>query len=663
MAEKRSRFLPGDPRVEEPYRLTPQLALRVAVLGFLALSIFAVLFLRLWALQVLSGDKYLKQANNNRVRTLPTDAQRGLILDRNGRVLVRNTVGESIDLWPTDLPKNAHARTAELEHLASITGLRLKVIERRIAQYAGDPLTPVVIRRGIHEDQISYLEEHELDFAGVELRQTYLRRYPHQSLGAHLLGYVGEITEAQLKARRSQGYKLGDVIGQAGIEAAYDKYLRGADGSAQRTVDSRGRPTSAIEPKVTPRAGYNLRLTIDLRVQRAAEQALKYGINVARENGAWAADGGAVVALDPRTGAVLAMASSPTYQPSVYVNRDPTKLAPLQNPNVAEKDNYPSLNRAMDVGYPPGSTWKPVTALAALQEHVISPYLSLLCSPDYTVAGQTFDNWDPNVMNWITLPTAIAESCDTYFYQVGYAFYALPPSRGHPLQQWASRFGFGDKSGIDVSPETTGLVPTPEWRCVHFGGPPCRGYVDRIWKPGYSVQLAIGQGDLTVTPLQMARFYAMIANGGQLVTPHVVEDAEQPTNDPRSPAIKQSFAAQPSAPSGVDPSALRVVQAGLFEATHSPIGTSSGVFGAFPVSIAGKTGTAEKLVTLPGYPNPLKFNQSWWCGYGPTDHPKITVCAVIENGGHGGTAAAPAALKVFEKYFNAKGATIAHVSD
>jgi penicillin-binding protein 2 len=663
LADKRSRFLPRDPRVEEPYRLTPQLALRVAVLGFLALSIFAVLFLRLWALQVLSGDKYLKQANNNRVRTLPNEAPRGLILDRNGRVLVRNTVGDSIELWPTDLPKNAHARNAELVHLASITGLRLKVIERRIAQYAGDPLTPVVIRRGIHEDQVSYLEEHELEFPGIELQQTYLRKYPHQSLAAHLLGYVGEITETQLKARRSQGYKLGDVIGQAGIEGAYDKYLRGTAGSAQRTVDSRGRPTSAIEPKVTPRAGYNLRLTIDLRVQRAAEQALRYGIRVARDNGAWAADGGAVVALDPRDGAVLAMASYPTYQPSVYVGRDPTKLAPLQNAKVAEKDNYPSLNRALDVGYPPGSTWKPVTALAAMQEHVISPYTSLLCSPDYTVAGQTFNNWDPNVMNWITLPTAIAESCDTYFYQVGYDFYALPPSRGHALQLWASRFGFGDRTGIDVAPETTGLVPTPEWRCVHYGGPPCRGYVDRIWKPGYSVQLAIGQGDLTVTPLQMARFYAMVANGGQLVTPHVVEDAEQATNNPRSPAIKQSFAAHPPAPSGVDPSALRVVQAGLFEATHSPIGTSSGVFGAFPVSIAGKTGTAEKLVTLPGYPNPLKFNQSWWCGYGPTDHPTITVCAVIENGGHGGTAAAPAALKVFETYFHKSGSTTTHISD
>jgi penicillin-binding protein 2 len=657
------RFLPGDPRVEEPYRLTPQLALRVAVLGFLALTVFAVLFLRLWALQVLSGNKYLAQANNNRVRTLSIDAPRGLILDRNGHVLVRNTLGTSIQLWPVDMPKRATLRLHELQRLAGVTGVSVKELQRRIREYQRDPLTPIVIRRGIHDDQISYLSEHQLEFPGVELADSYLRKYPHQSLAAHLLGYVGEITERQLKTKRNQGYALGDVVGQAGVESTYDRYLRGRDGSAQLTVDARGRPTSPIEPKVTPRSGNTIRLTIDLGVQRAAERALREGIRVAHATGAWAANGGAIVAIDPRDGSVLALASYPTYQPSIYVSRDPQKLAPLENAAVAERKNYPGLDRAVDVGYPPGSTWKPVTALAAMQEHIISPYTSLLCSPDFTVNGQRFANWDPNVDQWIDLPTALAESCDTYFYQVGYDFYALPPSRGHALQLWASRFGFGDKTGIDVGPETTGLVPTPEWRCTHYGGPPCSGYIDRIWKPGYSVQMAIGQGDLTVSPLQMARFYAMIANGGQLVTPHVVQDVEQPTNDPRSPVILRRFAAQPPSPSGVDPAAIRAVQSGLLEGTHSPIGTSSGVFGAFPVSIAGKTGTAEKLVQMPGYPNPLKLNQSWWCGYGPTESPTIALCAVIENGGHGGTAAAPAALAVFEAFFHKHGSTTSHISD
>jgi penicillin-binding protein 2 len=650
--------------VEEPYRLTPQTALRVAILGFLALSVFAVLFLRLWALQVLSGDKYLRQANNNRVRTLPSPAPRGFILDRNGRVLVKNAQGTSIELWPADLPKNKAAQLDELGRLAKVTGVKVPEIQRRMKVFAGDPLTPVVIRRGIHDDQISYFYEHQLDFPGVRLQPSYLRSYPYQSLGAHVLGYVGEITQTELKARKHLGYKLGDVIGQAGVESTYDRYLRGIDGSAQMTVDSRGRQTSAIAPQKTPRAGYSIRLTIDIGIQRAAERALRYGIRLAHADGQWAADGGAIVALDPRDGSVLALASYPTYKPSVYVSRDPTKLAPLLGAtDLAARKNYPGLNRALDVGYPPGSTWKPVTALAAMQEHIISPSTSLLCSPKVKFAGQTFSNWDPNVNSWISLPTALAESCDTFFYQLGYDFYALPPSRGHPLQQWASRFGFGQQSGIDVGPETAGLVPDPAWRCVHFGGPPCSGYVDRIWKPGYSVQLAIGQGDLTVTPLQMARFYALIANGGQVVSPHIVQDVEQPTNDPRVPTILPVRTTQPPTPSAVDPSALRAVQEGLYEGTHSSIGTSSGVFGAFPISIAGKTGTAEKLVRLPGYPNLLKLNQSWWCGYGPTDTPSIVVCAVIENGGHGGTAAAPAALSVFEAYFHKHATTTAHPSD
>jgi penicillin-binding protein 2 len=206
-------------------------------------------------------------------------------------------------------------------------------------------------------------------------------------------------------------------------------------------------------------------------------------------------------------------------------------------------------------------------------------------------------------------------------------------------------------------------MPTPEWRCTHYGGPPCKGYVDRVWKPGYSIQLAIGQGQVLVTPLQMARLYALIANGGKLVTPHLAEDVEQTGNNGDQARILRRFGAQPPQPTGVDPTALRYVQQGLEEATHASFGTSSGVFGNFPIDIAGKTGSAEKNVTLPGYPAPLNLTQSWWCGYGPFDAPTIVVCAVIENGGHGGTAAAPAALKVFEQYFKKSATPTSHPSD
>jgi penicillin-binding protein 2 len=660
-----SRFLPGDPRVAEPYRLTPQLALRVAVLGFLALALFAVLFLRLWALQILSGDHYLALANDNRVRTLALEAPRGPILDANGHVLVRNTPWTRVELWPSDLPKTWAAQRGELRKLAYVTGVSTRDILSALVKHGDDPLTPVVVQRGLRSNQIYYLLEHEDEFPGVRLAESYLRQYPYQSLAAQVLGYVGQISAADYKRLKSKGYQPTDTIGETGVERTYDTYLRGRDGKAQVTVDSRGRRKSAATVQVVPTPGEALRLTLDVGLQRAAERALRYGIGLARSGAEGAyADGGAIVAMDPRDGAILAMASSPTYKPSIFVGtKDPQKLAPVLNPAVAAKDNFPALNRAIDVGYPPGSAFKPVTALAAMQEHLLTPFTQLLCSPTYTKYGQTFDNWTPNIDQWMDLRTALAESCDTFFYQLGDAFYRLPPNRGHPLQAWANRFGLGETTGVDIGPETAGLIPTPEWRCRQFGGPPCSGYVDRIWKPGYSIQLAIGQGDVLVTPLQMARFYALIANGGNLVTPHLAEDVEVPGSSTQPVRVLRRFGAQPPQPVGVDPTALEYVRLGLEEATHSPLGTSSGVFGNFNVDIAGKTGSAEKLVRISGYPNPLKLNQSWWCGYGPFDAPTIVVCAVIENGGHGGAAAAPAALKVFEQYFGKSATTVTKPSD
>ena len=660
MPERRRprRFLPGDPRVEEPYRLTPQMALRVAILGFVALAAFAVLFLRLWALQVLSGSKYRAEANTNRVRTIPVEAPRGYIVDRKGRVLVRNVYGTSLELWPSDLPKAKAQRFAELEALSSAAGVKVSEILADIRKSAGDPLTPVVLRRGIHSDQYDFLKERQADFPGVELVDTPLRSYPYKSLLAQVLGYVGPITEQELKAAKQAGYKPQDVLGQAGIEQSYDRYLKGTDGSDQLTVDSLGRPTSNIQPVKIPKPGNTLRLTIDLQVQRAAERALRDQIRAARIAGENFADGGAIVALDPRTGAVLAMASNPTYQPSVYVSRDSTKLAPLQDPKLAAAKNYPALNRAIDGFYPPGSTWKPVTALAAMQEAILSPTESIDCTPDFLYYQQLFHNWDPYSDQPMELTQALAESCDTYFYRVGARFYSLAANRGPTLQLWAERFGFGAKTGVDIGPENAGLVPTPDWRKKTF-----KAEIDRIWKPGYEVQLAIGQGDLEVTPIQMARFYAMIANGGQMVTPHLAQDVEQPTSDSSSPQVLRELATQQPVPSGVDPTYLQSVREGLYAGTHSTMGTSYGVFGQFPIAIAGKTGTAEKDVSVPGYPHPLKLNQSWWCGYGPFDDPSIVVCALIENGGHGGTAAAPAALQVFESYFHKRGVTTSHISD
>ena len=368
------------------------------------------------------------------------------------------------------------------------------------------------------------------------------------------------------------------------------------------------------------------------------------------------------MALDPRDGAVLAMASNPTYKPSVYVGRvDPKKLEPLTVDRVAKQRNYPGINRAIDGVYPPGSTFKPLTALAAISDGLLSPYEYIQCTPyaEYGLDKHRFENWNPYTNMAMSLTTALAQSCDTYFYEVGNRYYTRGElQRGYwtRMQSWARKFGFGEKPGLDIGGGTTGLLPTPAWRKANYTG------VDRAWNPGDLIQMAIGQKDISVTPLQMARFYAAIANGGKLVTPYLVSAIEQPGNDGSPPVALKVFPPRPPRPVEVNPDALSVVREGLYQATHDGYGTSSGVFGSFPVPVAGKTGTAEKVVQLPGYPDGHLEDQAWWCGWGPYDgneyrtraglkRAPLVVCAVIENGGHGGAVAAPTALKVFEHWF------------
>jgi penicillin-binding protein 2 len=642
------RFLPPDPRVAEPYRLTPKLAVRVGILGMLAIAVFAVLFLRLWSLQILNGEQLLRAAQNNQRRDVRIQASRGPILDLNGLPLVTNVPGTIVQIWASDLPKNRPTRLREIRALARVLQVPAWQIGRAIRRHRNVPLTPVTIKEGVPEAQALYLEERAEDFPGVWVVDAFQRYYPHRELAAHVLGYVSEISAEQLQERQDEGYRSGDTVGQAGIESVYDTYLRGTAGLAQLRVDSLGRQHGDIVPKIPAHPGNAVRLTLDLKLQIAAEEALRYGIERARNAGCygcWNANGGAIVALDPRDGAIRALASYPTYRPSVFVGRVRQRAldAAGLTPRTSEAMNVPALNRAINAAYPPGSTFKPVTAIAAMQEHILEPFESLPCTGTYKQAGQVFKNWDPFVNEAMTLPTALAASCDTYFYQVGYRFYGLQSEAR--LQRWASRFGFGAPTGIDLGPERTGLLPTPEWRRETY-----KTEIDRLWKPGDSIQLAIGQKDLSVTPMQMARFYAALANGGRLVTPHLLLDVEQPSSNGRRGRALPTPPPPAPEPTNVDAQALGVVREGLYQATHYSFGTSAAIFGGFPIPISGKTGTAEKELD-PGDGYRRIFNQSWWCGYGPSDDPELVVCALIENGGHGGDAAAPASLKVFEEFF------------
>ena len=352
-------------------------------------------------------------------------------------------------------------------------------------------------------------------------------------------------------------------------------------------------------------------------------------------------NGGALVAMDVESGEILALASNPTFDPEIYVGRVEEKdLKRLADRNA----NLPTMNRAVAGGYPPGSTFKPFVALAALETGLLRRDEYIQCTGEEEIDGQTFSNWDPYKNEPMTVSTALARTRATRSSTTSPC--ASTSGQDSPLQRWSRSMGFGSGTGVDLGPEADGLVPTPAWRRRTF-----KTEIDKLWTSGDSVQLAIGQGDLLVSPLQMTRAYAMIANGGLLVEPHLVKSIEEPRRKASRRSCSGPTRLKPPREIGLDPTSLQVVQGAFYDATHASYGTSQHVFGSSLVPIAGKTGTAEKFVKLPGFAGLL--DQSWWCGYGPYDKPGDRGSrADQENGGHGGTAAAPVALQVFEKYFN-----------
>ena len=439
--------------------------------------------------------------------------------------------------------------------------------DEALEENKGDPLTPILVKTAVHEDQVATLLEHRADFPGVEVTSTYLRDYEHKALAAQLLGYVGEVSPEELKRWRSRRTATSAAARRSARPGSRPPTTAGCaarPGMDQLRVDSLGQPLGRFEPRRPSQSGYNVRLTLDVGLQQAAERALRDGIELARQDDKFNANGGAIVALDPRDGAVLAMASNPTYKPSVYVGRaDPKKLEPLVVEKVAKQWNYPGINRAIAGVYPPGSTFKPLTALAAISDGLLSPYEYIQCTPSakFGLDESEFRNWNPYTNMAMTLSTALSQSCDTYFYDVGNRYFERG-ERERPywtkMQSWAKKFGFGQQAGLDISGEATGLLPTPAWR-KSFG----RTAWDKAWNPGDMIQMAIGQKDITVTPLQMARFYAALANGGKLVTPHLVQAAERPAaeGEPAVPVL--TFPAAPPKEIGVDPAALAVVRDGL----------------------------------------------------------------------------------------------------
>jgi penicillin-binding protein 2 len=618
-----------------------QFALRVAVIGGVALVGFGAIFFRLWFLEILSGADYLKEANANRVREITIPAQRGDILDRNGNVLVDNKTVLSLQVRADELPEAATARNEELKKLARVAGMGYDKIKQEIRTQTNLlPASPVTLQQDVDKDLAYYLLERQKDFPGITASQQYVRDYPDGTLGAHLFGFVSEIGPDQLKEPAYDGLEPGDRIGATGLEAQYDYLLRGRNGAIKVPVDAFGNPRGRQLSRVEPEVGDNLKLTLDEKIQKVGESALAgYGLP------------GGFVVMNVDDGSILGMGSYPTFDPSVYTPPVSMKTADALKNDEAD----PLLDRAIQSGYPTGSTFKMVTGSAALESGLITPEHTFNDTGSFNYAGQKWINAGEAANGVVNMVSALKYSSDVFFYDIGIAAEGVYEDSGKEIiQDWAKQLGFGGLTGIDLPSESAGLVPTPEWRDKLYedAGKPdsCGGKArlfedgcyetDRPWSVGDMMHLTVGQGDFLATPLQLATAYAAIGNGGEVVRPHLGLAGED-----ASGAETQEFDPAPRRQIDLSEQTRSTMLEGLREAAMEPGGTSYPVFGGYPVDIAGKTGTAEKTD---------QEDQGWYAALAPADDPKYVVVVTIERGGFGATKAAPAACQILNQVLKVK---------
>jgi penicillin-binding protein 2 len=669
--------------------LTPQLALRVAILGSFALAMFAIIFFRLWFLQVLSGNKYVAQAQVNRVRDIGIPAARGEILDQNGNPLVTSTRATAVEISPLSLPVPLQAcdpathvggawpSSCTVAHppvqdaglynrLAGVLGMstkrgkcvvgngygvmRLSPIACQVATgYAKVSYANVQIKTDVGNNVLFYLQERADLFPGVSVQPVWLRQYPLNRVGAQLFGTIGPISPSETHDPRFKGVPHTAWVGQSGLEWSYNQYLQGTDGTNHVQVDALGRPAGELSRSpATP--GYNLKLSLDVALQQTGQQALQQSID-----SNYPASAGAFVAMNPVNGEVYAMGSLPTFDPNVFAK--PVSFSVYNQLNNASS-NFPLLNRAIQSEGPTGSTFKPITATAALESGAWNVYNTYDDTGSFTISGQTRYNAGHAANGVLNLVDAIRVSDDIFFYNLG-ALTNSPQPAGGALQHWAKLYGIGQPTGVDLGGEYSGTLPTPTWRgridqaevnCEKGIGPykgrkpsaSCGIADGRPWSIGDNINLAVGQGDVQVTPLQLAVAYAAIANGGSVVRPHIGLDIQGADG-----TVKQNINPPPARQLSINPIYLDTIRQGLRAAASQPGGTSADVFQNFPEQVYGKTGTAQ-------YNNQQDY--AWYACFVPpsaTSKP-IVVVVKVEQGGFGAVGAAPVARQILSQWFFGK---------
>jgi penicillin-binding protein 2 len=597
------------------------MALRIAVVGGVAVALFAILFFRLWTLQVIDGASNLAEAKNNRTRSTKIIAPRGKILARNGDVLVDNRTSLALQVDPAKLPQDPAEETAELEEIAELVHMKLPQVRKRIAEEEKLVAlgTPITVRRDVGYQLIYYIEEHKGKFPGVTVEKVFVRNYPEEDRLAQVLGYTGEVDEEDLEEGPYKGLEPGEVVGKEGLEYTYDKVLRGTPGETRYQVNAAGEPTPGGRlTSIPPRPGDNLKLSINAAVQKAGEAALA-------ERGL----PGAFVSMNIHTGEILGMGSFPTYDPSVWTNLSQKEYDELSS----EENGTPLFNRATSSAYPTGSTYKIITALAGLENGVFTPETVVNDNGSIEVGGQEFENSEGAVNGPLSLVHALEVSSDVFFYEQGFKMW-----KTDYLQEWSAKLGIGVPTGIDLplGEGAEGLVPSKKWTEEEEANG--NEFIEP-WGPGQNIQLAVGQGYLQTDPLEMAIAYSALGNGGTIVTPHLGKEVTDAAG-----RVLREIQPDPRRHVDISPESRRVIMEGLHDATSGPGGTATSVFAEFPIPIAGKTGTAERGVT--------QGNQSWFISLAPYPNPNIVTVVTIEEGGFGAESAAPANKQILEAYFS-----------
>jgi penicillin-binding protein 2 len=577
---------------------------RLAVVQGVVAALIGVLLLQFWNLQVLRAGHFQDLAENNRSRVVRVAAPRGPLLDREGRLLVGNRPSFNVVLTP----EHAEDLDRVVSGVARTLGVGEAPLRERLARRV--PLRPVVLRADATIAEVQRIEARQLELPEVRVEVVPLRYYPLASSAAHALGRVGEITEHQLKRPEFEGLQSGALVGQAGVEARYNRALMGEDGYRRVIVNSRGLEVQEAH-REPPEDGPSLTLSLDADLQTTAERAFR-------------GRSGSAVALDPRTGEILAMTSLPAYDPNDFT----TGIDPDLWTMLANDPQTPLMNRAIQGQYAPGSTFKIVTATAGLEEGVITPSTTFYCPGYVRLYNRVFHCGVAGGHGVVNVRQALARSCNVFFYQVGVRLEI------DKLSEWATRLGLGKPTGVDLPHEAAGLMPSREWKERVQHAP---------WFPGETVSVAIGQGQVSATPLQMARVAAAIANGGSLVTPHLVRatpEGERPAPPPR--------------PLGISEETLTVVKEGLRAVVAGGTGWRARLRS---VEVCGKTGSAQvvskaRLEASPDDPSLLPHG--WFVAFAPAEDPEIALAVLVEHGGSGGGAAAPVAREILARFFSRK---------